>query len=59
MNHGFLRTPQGAITTLDAPGAGTGPYEGTIPEAINAGQTITGHYYDSQKAVHGFLRIPH
>ena len=29
VNHGFLRNPNGKITTFDAPGAGTDSYEGT------------------------------
>src|SRR5207248_3394543 len=28
--HGFLRTPDGTITTFDAPNAGTDPCQGTI-----------------------------
>ena len=36
MNHGFLRTPEGSITTFDAPGAGTGPFQGTIAFGMNS-----------------------
>jgi hypothetical protein len=31
VSHGFVRAKDGAITTFDAPGAGTGPYQGTSP----------------------------
>ena len=31
--HGFVRAPNGAITTFDVPGAGTGPNQGTLPKA--------------------------
>src|SRR5262249_6702453 len=33
--HGYMRAPDGTITTFDAPGAGTGPFQGTIPSGIN------------------------
>ena len=33
--HGFVRDANGAITTFDAPGAGTGPFQGTFPLTIN------------------------
>jgi hypothetical protein len=35
--HGFVRADSGAITTFDAPGAGTGPNSGTTALSINAG----------------------
>jgi hypothetical protein len=56
--HGFLRTPEGRITTFDAPGAGTGEYQGTYPWSINPAGAITGFYVDSGNASHGFLRLP-
>src|SRR5205823_1472848 len=34
-SHGFLRAPGGAITTFEAPGAGTGYLQGTSPLSIN------------------------
>ena len=50
-------TPLGLpITTFDAPGAGTGPGQGTIPYAINLGSTIAGFYLDASNVYHGFLR---
>ena len=48
--------PQPAITTFDAPGAGTGPGQGTLPFAINPGGAVLGYYIDAGDARHGFLR---
>ena len=36
--HGFVRTPQGTITSFDVSGAGTGPFQGTVPGGIKPGQ---------------------
>lgn len=52
VNHGFVRSPEGRITTFDAPGADT-----TVPESINAAGAITGHY-SAANGYHGFLRSP-
>jgi hypothetical protein len=38
------------ITTFDAPGAGTGPGQGTIPFAINPAGTVIGYYIDAGDA---------
>lgn len=54
--HGFVRTPDGTITTFDAPSAGTGPLQGTQPTGINPAGTIQGTYIDSSGVNHGFLR---
>ena len=55
MNHGFARSPSGAITTFDAPGEGTGAGQGALPETPNMFGVITGQYN-----VHfGFLRNPY
>ena len=59
VNHGFVRTRDGNITLFDAPGAGTGYFQGTVAVSINAGRVITGFYVDSTGAWHGFVRIPH
>jgi hypothetical protein len=56
--HGFLRTPDGRITTFHAPGAGTGEYQGTYPWSINSEGAITGFLIDSGNVNHGFLRLP-
>jgi hypothetical protein len=60
VNHGFVRSPSGKFTTIDAPGAGTnaGSGFGTFPDSINNAGAITGHYIDAQGLNHGFLRIP-
>jgi len=55
-SQGFLRGPGGALITFDAPGAGTGPAQGTLSESINSGGTVTGYYLDANNAYHGFLR---
>ena len=46
------------IITFDAPGAGTGTFQGTIPEDINPAGVITGVYSDANFVAHGFLRAP-
>ncbi len=56
VNHGFVRAPDGTITTFDIPGAATGPGEGTIGYANNDLGEVTGVYYDASGAAHGFLR---
>jgi hypothetical protein len=56
--HGFVRTMQGTITTFDIAGAGTGPFQGTIPLCNNPVGAITGNYIDSNNVSHGFLRSP-
>ena len=45
--HGLIRSPQGVITTIDLPGAGTGDQQGTFLEDINNSGTILGGYIDS------------
>ena len=44
------------ITTLDAPGAGTGPFQGTYALDINASGTIIGFSRDANNIRHGFSR---
>jgi hypothetical protein len=56
--HGFLRDRQGAITTFDAPDAGTGAGQGTFPLLNNASGQITGYSIDMNGVYHGFLRMP-
>ena len=43
-------------TTFDAPGAGTGPNQGTLALAIDPAGAITGYYIDASGVNHGFLR---
>ena len=58
VNHGFVRAPDGNITTFDVPGAGTGAFQGTIPANINNPEAIDGSYIDASDVVHGFVRAP-
>lgn len=58
VNHGFVRAPSGAITLLDAPGAGTAPFQGTFATSTNAAGMIAGYYTDSSNVAHGFLSTP-
>jgi hypothetical protein len=58
--HGFLRTPDGTITSFDPPGSGTlkGSSQGTVPLSINSLGEIVGQYQDENYLYHGFLRAP-
>jgi len=63
LHHGFLRSPTGKFTTFEAPGAGTGSYEGTgcysdCPTRLNDSGAIMGTYIDSNFVYHGYLRTP-
>jgi len=55
---------QPKIITFDAPGAGTGPYQGTgcyvsdCTVLINKEGAITGYFLDANNVFHGFLRSP-
>jgi hypothetical protein len=55
VSHGFVRAPDGTITTFDAPGAGADPGEGTLAFSINPSGAISGFYVDSSMRDHGFL----
>jgi hypothetical protein len=58
--HGFLREPNGHITSFDAPGAGLGAGldQGTVAFAISDRGVIVGQYQDSNFVFHGFVRHP-
>jgi hypothetical protein len=56
--HGFIRFPNGAFTTFEAPGAGTGENQGTLAFNINPEGATAGIYYDDSNAEHGFVRSP-
>jgi len=58
LSHGFLRYRDGRIETFDAPGAGTGPNQGTFAEFNNPANAIVGYYLDASGTFHGFLRTP-
>ena len=60
--HGFVRSPNGTFTQIDAPDAGKGPFpQGTFvseitPMGINAAGAVIGFYVDANSAQHGFVR---
>jgi hypothetical protein len=54
LGRGFLRAPQGRVTTFDA----LGEANGTFPGNINPEGAITGYYLDANFLNHGFLRDP-
>ena len=58
VNHGFLRAPDGKVTSFDAPGAGTGSGQGTVLWSNNPAGAITGDYVDANNLAHGYERIP-
>jgi hypothetical protein len=53
-----VRSKQGAITTFDPPGAGTGSGQGTFCNQINPAGAIAGYYLDANNVFHGYLRNP-
>jgi hypothetical protein len=65
VGHAFVRAPNGVITTFDAPGAGTGPFQGTWYNdfayqffyALNSAGTYTSGYTDANNVGHGFERF--
>jgi hypothetical protein len=59
VNHGFLLDKHGAVTIFDAPHAGTGFNQGTLPWDINTNGATTGWYVDSADVNHGFVRDKH
>src|SRR5262245_34591419 len=44
------------VIRFDAPGAGTGPGQGTSPFSITPAGAIAGRYSDTNNVFHGFLR---
>ena len=57
--HGFLRTPDGRFTTFEAPGSGSGPFQGTqvaFNQGLNSQGTISGFYTDETNTYHGYMR---
>lgn len=58
INHGFVRTRDGNVTLFDAPGAGTGEFQGTVVVGMTPYRVIVGYYIDSGGLTHGYLRIP-
>jgi hypothetical protein len=56
--HSFRRAPDGTLTAIDVPGAGTGTLQGTNATSINPTGVITGSYTDANGVSHGFLFQP-
>ena len=60
VGHGLIRGPDGTLTPFDAPGAGTGSYQGTscpgCSPGLNQWGAIAGIYSDANSVNHGFLR---
>jgi len=54
--HGFIRAPDGTITTFDAPESGTSSGLGTYVWAINPAGTVAGTSLDDSGVYHGLLR---
>jgi hypothetical protein len=59
VNHGFVLDKHGAVTIFDAPNAGTGFNQGTLPWDINTSGTTAGWYVDNANVNHGFVRDEH
>lgn len=58
--HGFVRTPDGSITTFDVPGAGMGPGQGTFlvfNDGISLSGAVVGGYGDAN-GFKDFIRTP-
>ena len=58
--HGLVRDANGAITPFDAPGAGTGPFQGTFmvdAGPINPTGVIVGSVTDSNNVSHAYVRF--
>jgi hypothetical protein len=64
VSHGFLRTPDGKVSSFDVPGAASVAAEapwywmGTLPVSINDEGVITGYYIDANNVSHGFVLVP-
>jgi hypothetical protein len=56
--HGYVRAPNGTIITFNAPGAGTGEFDGTIGSGINDLGAAIGAYTDQSGVNHGYVRAP-
>ncbi len=61
--HAFLRNPEGALTLIDVPGAGTGATLGTTCQfvcglSLNQVGLLAGSYTDANNTYHGFLWTP-
>jgi len=51
--HGFFRSPDGKIQTIDPPNT-----IATFPDGISELGVVVGYYLDTNNVYHGFIRIP-
>ena len=51
--HGYFRKPDGTFVVINAPGAGTGPGQGTDTDGVSASYFVSGLYADSSGVLHG------
>jgi uncharacterized membrane protein len=51
--HGFFRSPDGKIQSIDPPNT-----IGTFPASMNELGIVAGYYLDTNNVIHGFIRIP-
>ena len=51
-----MAAPSAPAQTFEAPGAGTGVYQGTVAVSINTAGTVTGFYLVAGTVYHGFVR---
>ena len=58
--YGFLRSPEGNVTSLSEPNADTTPgdFNGTYPMSLNSLGAVTGLYQMTDEVFHGFIREP-
>jgi hypothetical protein len=54
--HGYVRNSDGTVTSFDAPGAGTGPGQGTDTAGLSPQGVIPGFSFDSNGEAHGYVR---
>jgi hypothetical protein len=58
VSHGYLRSPDGTITTFDPPGSEYTGCGSDCPVSLNDWGAITGIYFDANGLAHGYLRSP-
>ena len=56
--HGYVRSPDGNITVLHIPGAGTGAFQGSDTDGFNLEGVISGVDIDADNVLHGWVRSP-
>jgi hypothetical protein len=57
VTHGFVRSPDGSFTPVEAPGT-TEPGSGTFAVSINDAGDMTGYYFIGTGTRHNFVRRP-